>query len=419
MKLLFVILFSTLCTQLYAETSIAVLNIKADKKQVSLDDAVSITDFLTTEVAEIDGIKVLSWDDIKKILEHEGNKQSIGCDDESCLSEIGGSLGVDYILAGNIGRLGNRYLMTVKLIDIEKAETKARVTKKVKNDIGLLADEIPNMVIELMSKGIEINVSESEKMMYAKAKAHQKREEWKEAFEIAKAGTNKGFPSLINFLGFCYAQGYGVTKNVATAVKYYEVASGKGNAKAHFNLGSQYLNGEFLTQDNKKAFNLFKRSASQGFEMGEYYLGYMYLNGLGTSVNVESGIKWYKKASKKYSYAYAELGNLYRVGSVVTLDYYKAKEFYQKGADQDEVWSIVNLGYLYDTGLGVTADLKKAFKLHMRGAKLGHQVGEYNLANSYLNGRGCVKDIGKAKYWYQKSANQGYTQAQTQLNLLK
>jgi formylglycine-generating enzyme required for sulfatase activity len=104
---------------------------------------------MTTELQKIPGYKVLAWDDVTKMLEHEAGKQQLGCDDDKCISEIGGALGVEFIVAGDIGAVGDRYVMTIRQIDITKAQTLKRVSRKVTGNIGLLLDELPGMVAEL------------------------------------------------------------------------------------------------------------------------------------------------------------------------------------------------------------------------------------------------------------------------------
>jgi len=129
------------------EKSVAVLNIKS--AQIKAEDCIAVTNFMTTELQKIPGYKVLAWDDVTKMLEHEAGKQQLGCDDDKCISEIGGALGVEFIVAGDIGAVGDRYVMTIRQIDITKAQTLGRVSRKVTGNIGLLLDELPGMVVEL------------------------------------------------------------------------------------------------------------------------------------------------------------------------------------------------------------------------------------------------------------------------------
>lgn len=66
---------------------------------------------------------VISRSDIVSLLTLEQQKQVLGCDEEDsqCLAEIGGALGVDRVVAGNVGRVGDRYLISLSLIDTASA----------------------------------------------------------------------------------------------------------------------------------------------------------------------------------------------------------------------------------------------------------------------------------------------------------
>ena len=113
------------------------------------EDCVAITNYMTTELYEVPGYRVISWSDVSQMLEHQAGMQIFGCEDEQCFAEIGGALGVDYIVSGDIGALGDRFIMTIRQIDIVRAETVSRVSRRVTGNIGLLIDELPAMVREL------------------------------------------------------------------------------------------------------------------------------------------------------------------------------------------------------------------------------------------------------------------------------
>jgi len=133
----------------FAQKSVAVLNLKSDK--ISATDCIAVTNYMTTEMRKVPGFRIIAWDDVTKMLEHESGKQALGCDDEKCIAEIGGALGVDYIVAGDIGALGTRFICNLKLIDITKAGTRNTVSEMVSGDVGAIVDLLPGMVSRLLS----------------------------------------------------------------------------------------------------------------------------------------------------------------------------------------------------------------------------------------------------------------------------
>lgn len=132
----------------FSQKSVAVLNIRSD--QLESGDCISVTNHLTSELQKVEGYRILSWDDVTRMLERTAVKQTPGCDDDRCVSEIGGALGAEFIVAGDIGLQGSRYMINIRLIDISKAETVNRVSRSVKGDVGMLADLMPEMAAELL-----------------------------------------------------------------------------------------------------------------------------------------------------------------------------------------------------------------------------------------------------------------------------
>jgi hypothetical protein len=109
--------------------NIAVLDLKARGLEASV--AENITDLVTKEVDRVGLFRTVSMAEIKRMLEHEQQKILTGCDDTSCLAEIGGALGVELLLAGGVGKLGDTYLLSLKLIDVREAKVLAREERTV------------------------------------------------------------------------------------------------------------------------------------------------------------------------------------------------------------------------------------------------------------------------------------------------
>jgi TolB-like protein len=118
---------------------IAVMDVAA-QQGVSPQAAGSLTDLATAEIAKLGRYEVISRDDIRVMLEHFANQQLAQCDDTRCLAVIGGALGVDYIFAGNVGMVGNLYIINLKVIDINQATVRSRVTAEYRGpEAGLVA----------------------------------------------------------------------------------------------------------------------------------------------------------------------------------------------------------------------------------------------------------------------------------------
>jgi hypothetical protein len=50
----------------------------------------------------------------------------LGCADDGCLAELGGALGADFVLSGEVARIGSRDHVSLTLIDARRAKVAAR-----------------------------------------------------------------------------------------------------------------------------------------------------------------------------------------------------------------------------------------------------------------------------------------------------
>ena len=97
--------------------------------------ASNLTQILTAVVKEAPGTSVINRDDITAMLQLESDKQMLGCtDDMSCLSEIGGALGVDKIIVGQVGRVEREYVVSLRIIDPTSAKVENRVLETFKGE---------------------------------------------------------------------------------------------------------------------------------------------------------------------------------------------------------------------------------------------------------------------------------------------
>ena len=71
------------------------------------------------------------------------------------------------------------------------------------------------------------------------------------------------------YLGMMYAEGEGVSKDGAEAVKWFRLAAEQGYANAQFNLGNSYYNGVGVPKDLVQAHVWINISAAKGNELAQ------------------------------------------------------------------------------------------------------------------------------------------------------
>ena len=127
---------------------VAVPNMVATGVDAAL--AKTLTEVLTIEVLKTPGIEAIGMADIEAVLNHEQQKALLGCDDASCIAEIGGALGVDALVSSKIGLVGETYVLSIRLNDTRTAKPLGSAYETVTGKPDALINVIRSKVPEVM-----------------------------------------------------------------------------------------------------------------------------------------------------------------------------------------------------------------------------------------------------------------------------
>lgn len=131
--------------------------------------------------------------------------------------------------------------------------------------------------------------------------------------------------------------------------------------------------------------------AKAGDANSQNELGELYLRGESVPVDCKKAKQWYDKAAdQKHSNAQLKLGVIYQQGECVPKDYKKAAEWYTKSGQQGNLIATFYLGLMYEF------DMKKPQKAADAYAKCGEQGAGYcqfALGKMKEEGRGIKPDI--------------------------
>ena len=95
---------------------------------------------LTTAIDSRQAFIVVSSKDIGAMLGIERQRQLMGCsEDTSCMAELANALGTDYVMVASVGKVGDTYLVSAKLIDGVRNKVTARGTAQAQSANLLLA----------------------------------------------------------------------------------------------------------------------------------------------------------------------------------------------------------------------------------------------------------------------------------------
>ena len=112
--------------------SFAILDLKPTG--VSEEIAKNLTQILSAEVKRIEGTSVIGRDDLIAMVELDKEKSLLGCNDDSCIAELGGALGVDKLIVGNVGKLAESFVITLRLLNARRATVDSRITESFKGE---------------------------------------------------------------------------------------------------------------------------------------------------------------------------------------------------------------------------------------------------------------------------------------------
>ncbi|MGL1903176.1 MAG: CsgG/HfaB family protein [Fibrobacterales bacterium] len=102
---------------------------------VTLDDAQSITDRFQSELHKLNTLVLIERNQINLILEEQGFQTSGACDTKGCHVEVGQLLGVDYIITASIGKVGDLYTISLKIIDVETGIIKSHFSDDMRGTV--------------------------------------------------------------------------------------------------------------------------------------------------------------------------------------------------------------------------------------------------------------------------------------------
>lgn len=100
---------------------IAVLDVKS-RAGVPEALAQGVSDSVASEVRRrAPKFSVISSDEIRSLLALEKQRQQLGCENVSCLAEIGGALGAQEMVTGSLALFGDLYVLSLKRVDVSRA----------------------------------------------------------------------------------------------------------------------------------------------------------------------------------------------------------------------------------------------------------------------------------------------------------
>jgi TolB-like protein len=147
-KLIFLVLSTLILAQTNQLTPETTAQLAAGKETVAILDfegrgisqmeAQTLTDRLMSEMVNTNAVIMVERNQMEEIMQEQGFQQS-GCTTSECAAEVGALLGVQNMVSGSFGKLGNSYTIDAKLFSVSTGGTIRSVSKTYKGEVdGLL-----------------------------------------------------------------------------------------------------------------------------------------------------------------------------------------------------------------------------------------------------------------------------------------
>jgi len=121
-----------------ASTTVAVLDFEG--RGITMQEAQTLTDRFTTSLSSTDKVILVERGTMNDVLEEQGF-QAGECASDECAAEVGAMLGVEFMISGAIGKLGDTYTIDAKMFSVATgvAESMKSITYSGKVD-GLIIE---------------------------------------------------------------------------------------------------------------------------------------------------------------------------------------------------------------------------------------------------------------------------------------
>lgn len=130
--------------------SIVVLPVKL-AKGIAPKTAELLNEIILSELTQVapEKIRVIGSSDIREMIGHDKLRYALGCDDSSCLVEIGQALGASHLLQMNLGSLGHQYIVNIKLLATDDATVAFRRVRYVPQSEDQLLQAVKLIIQEM------------------------------------------------------------------------------------------------------------------------------------------------------------------------------------------------------------------------------------------------------------------------------
>lgn len=225
-----------------------------------------------------------------------------------------------------------------------------------------------------------------------------------EAIRCFKQSANQGHSQAQKYLGYCFSNGKGASRDYVEAIKWYRSAADGGDRSAMDGLGTMYASGDGVPRDYLAAAKWFELAAAETDEVPEWYelyfdepqpqaqlhLGLLYENGLGVKKNLKKASSLYRKSGNEE--AQYNLALVFYIGKDTPQDFAGAYRLVKSSAELKYPPAQWLMGFMMENGEGIPRDYIKAIKNYRLAAEL-FPPALRSLGAAYADGLGVPQNL--------------------------
>lgn len=174
-----------------------------------------------------------------------------------------------------------------------------------------------------------------------------------------------------NNVGACFAEGLGVERDPALALRWLTLSAESGDPVGQRNLATLHFKGEGIAQDNAEAMRLYRLAAGQNDAPAQDMLSWMLLE-TGLEADRPEALRWAQAAAEAgVASSMTRLGMIHHDALGVERDAGLAAQWWRRGSEAGDADAMAMLGAATLLGQGVDKDPTRALALLLEAERNG------------------------------------------------
>ncbi|MBY5918471.1 sel1 repeat family protein [Rhizobium leguminosarum] len=226
------------------------------------------------------------------------------------------------------------------------------------------------------------------------------------ALKLFKQGVDAKNATAAIELGRVYNWGLGVPSDANAAYGWYKKAVEMSNGGIGYESIGRLYGGfqPLLGENNEVATKMYVKAFEAGDQQSAIWIGYNYLLARGVPNDDDMAVRMFEAAGHK---GYVTLGQHYAMGFEGKKDPPRAREWFQKAANNGSVEGMVALGESYRLSDPPFRDVPMGIVWISKAADSGDTKEMVKLGRIYKDGEGIEKDYASAEKWFSRAAAAG------------